>query len=172
MFEKEDQLSATEGFPNLLLDKLWHTTSSIRYKMIIDSGWILPNPPIPEKERWGVSQGPDFYPYVRSIGGVSLFDFEAFDPDNYSEKYPLSSWREFVPYRRTWGHSIWIEINRDLIAEAFIDGQMLLDKWKHEKAYKHNIMPIIEAAHNGPIALGAINSVYKFGKDIDGFETL
>ena len=165
-------MSVNEMFPKLLLGKLWHSTSPIRYQMIKDAGWIFPNPPIPEKERWGVSRGPDFYPYVRSIGGVSLFDFEGIDPDNYGEEYPSSSWYEFVPYRRTWGLAIWLEINRDLIFEAFIDGQTLLNKWKHEKAYKHNIMPIIEAAHIGPIPLEAINSAYKFGKDIDGFEAL
>jgi len=81
-----------EYFPNLLRGRLWHTTSFDRYQKIVESGFILPSPPVPDDERWGTIQGPDYYPYVRLLGGVSLFDFNGFDPDSYGEKYPLSTW--------------------------------------------------------------------------------
>lgn len=161
-----------DNFPSLLLGKLWHTTSLTRYDMIMKIGQILPNPNIPEKERWGSSKGPEFYPYVRFLGGVSLFDFADFTSEIYCKKYPLSSWIEFVPYRRTWGKAVWIEINRAAIIESFISGKALLKKWKQEKAFHHKIMPIIEAAHIGPISLEAINCVYKCGDDTEGFVPL
>ena len=160
------------NFPKLLLGKLWHTTSLTRYNMIITIGQILPNPSIPEKERWGSSRGPEFYPYVRFLGGISLFDFTNFQADTYSKKYPLSCWYEFVPYRREWGKSVWIEINREAVKESFISGEALLKKWKHEKAYHHNIMPIIEAAHIGPINVEAISCVYESGFNVEGFQSV
>ncbi len=156
-------------FPNVLRGKLWHTTSINRYQMIIESGSILSNPPIPNEERWYAQKGPDFYPYVRLIGGVSLFDFNSFDPDKYSEKYPSSSWSEFVPYRRAWGQSVWIGIERAALKENFICAKELLRRWKEEKAFKHIVMPMIEAACIGPIHVEAFSCVYISGKRIEGF---
>lgn len=160
-----------ENFPSLLRCRLWHTTSPARYEMIIGTGYILPEPQISEQERWGTSQGPEFYPYVRSLGGVSLFDFEAFNPKNYNKKY-IASWGEFVPYRRAWGQSIWIEINRQAIIENFISASNLLKRWKKDEAYKHNVMPMIEAAHIGPIPLTAVTCVLKYDGDAEDFEVL
>jgi len=42
----------------------------------MQSGALLPDPDIPDCERWGG------YSYVRSIGGVSLFDFGRFDEED------------------------------------------------------------------------------------------
>lgn len=165
-------MDSEDDFPALLLGKLWHTTSLARYDMIIKSGQILPNPSIPEKERWGSYRGPEFYPYVRFLGGISLFDFANFQTDAYCKKYPLSSWYEFVPYRRKWGKSVWIEIDREAVKESFISGEALLKKWKNEEAYHHNIMPIIEAAHIGPINIEAISCVYECSVNIEGFKSL
>jgi hypothetical protein len=159
-----------DNFPNLLRDRLWHTTSPVRYQMILESGYILPNPPIPDQERWKASKGRDLFPYVRFIGGVSLFEFKQFDPESYSDQYPLSSWREFVPYRKTWGQSVWIEINRQMIVEGFINSEMLLNKWKQDNAYRHTIMPYIEAAHLGPIPREAFICVFRCGNDTEDFE--
>ena len=67
-------------FPETLLDCLWHTTSVVRFKGIVTSTAIVPEPNIPDSERWGTSKGIKYFPFVRVIGGVSLFDFTAFDP--------------------------------------------------------------------------------------------
>lgn len=165
-------LPNNDEFPNLLHGRLWHTTSPHRYQMIIETGQILPNPQMPDQERWGAYRGPEFYPYVRYLGGVSLFDFENFNPKRYGRKFPLSSWREFVPYRGAWGEAVWIEINRQTILHDFIKAKELLSKWKQEKAYKRNIMPLIEAAHLGPIPIAAFSSVLKCGDGTKGFEVL
>jgi hypothetical protein len=79
----------------------------------------------PDNERWSTFEGPKFYPYVRTIGGVSLFDFEGFEPEDYGRKYPMSSWSYFVPYRRDWRTFVWIEIVRQLVARNIISSQDL-----------------------------------------------
>ena len=77
---------------NLILPELcgglWHITHPDRFKSILNSNAILPEPDIPEGARYCTGLGKDHYPYVRTLGGVSLFDFNRFDPDAYTEEYP------------------------------------------------------------------------------------
>src|ERR1035438_4494083 len=58
---------------------LWHTTRPERFDRILSTGAILPEPDILDSERWA-NAGPEHYPYVRTLGGVSLFDFDGFNP--------------------------------------------------------------------------------------------
>ena len=117
---------------------------------------ILSDPPVPEDKRWGANCGPSGWPYVRTLGGVSLFDFAGFDPEDYEARYLASSWRQFVPYRhrRLWGASIWIEINREKAADALIEANVLVARRHKEKAERHNLMPHIEACYIGDIPSG------------------
>ena len=130
---------------------LWHTTSQERFQGIRSRKAILSEPPLGEDERWGTLIGPEGWPYVRTLGGVSLFDFAGFDPEAYDEECPLSSWREFVPFRRYWGASVWIEIDRGKAAEALVGADELVTRWKRQKAYRHRIMPYIEACYLGDV---------------------
>ena len=135
-----------------LTGHLWHTTRQDRFRSIIADGFISPEPSnVPNNERWGTSGGEAFYPYVRSIGGVSLFDFDRFDADSYSEKCPCSSWHEFVPWPESWGISIWIEIDRAKVKDAFISGLALMARQSAENAQRHRLMPHIEAAYIGSL---------------------
>lgn len=132
---------------------LWHTTHPDRFKAILVSGAILPEPNIPDSGRWCTGGGSEHYPYARTLGGVSLFDFDQFDPDSYTERCPSSSWAYFVPYQSHWECAVWIEIDRGQVAPPhFISGVGLLAKWKSEAACGHNIMPEIEAAYLGPLS--------------------
>jgi hypothetical protein len=131
---------------------LWHSTHPERFTGILRSGAILPEPNMPDSDRWKTSRGRDFYPYVRLIGGVSLFDFHQFEPQSYQTAYPLSNWHEFIPYRKDWFGAVWIEINRQQLLSKFISGDDLLGRWKLEKAYRHSLMPGIEAAYLGPLS--------------------
>jgi hypothetical protein len=109
-----------------LVDGVWHTTNQDRFHRILECGAILPEPEISEYGRWGG------HSYVRSIGGVSLFDFRGFEAESYSAKYPASSWEYFVPCHRDWDSAVWIEIDHESLGSAFISGVELLAKWKAE----------------------------------------
>ena len=155
-----------------LYGRLWHTTHPDRFKNILTTGAILPEPDIPDRDRWKTSQGKDFYPFVRTLGGVSLFDFGDFDPESYAEQNPMSSWCSFVPYRKDWGLSAWIEIDRELVAPEFISGTNLVAKWKSAGAYRHTIMPYIEAAYLGPLPKTAFERAFLVCKEDNQFYPL
>jgi len=104
--------------------------------------------------------GENYYPYVRTLGGVSLFDFDHFDAESYSDQYTFSMWDEFVPWRESWGSSVWIEMDRARIVDGFISAANLLATWKTDQAYTHTIMPMIEAAHLGPIPRAAFTRAF------------
>ena len=145
---------------DVLLGSLWHTTHPDRFVSILEDGAILPEPDIPESDRWKTSRGPEYYPYVRTLGGVSLFDFNDFDQESYDEKCPISTWREFVPFRSAWGSAVWIEIDREAVKNCLIPGDELLALWKKEEAHHHTIMPIIEAAHVGMVSTTSFSRAF------------
>jgi hypothetical protein len=144
-----------------LVGGLWHTTHPDRFTKILEVGGILPEPDIPEKERWGTRDGREGYPYVRFIGGVSLFDLENFEPESYSEQFPSSSWAYFIPCHRLWDYAVWIEIDRERAAPKLISPTQLKDKWESEKAYCHKRMPGIEAAYMGVLPRTAFKRAFK-----------
>jgi len=143
-----------------LVGGLWHSTHPDRFKGILTSGAILPEPEIEDRDRWGASQGPDHYPYVRTLGGVSLFDFDQFDPESYSSRCPSSDWCAFVPYQESWRCSVWIEVDRQKVGPPqLISAKDLIARWHAEKTYQ-KIMPYIEAAHLGPLPRAAFRRVF------------
>jgi hypothetical protein len=158
-------------FPDILNNGIWHTTSVERYKGILITGSIHPEPTIPDTERWSSADNPNF---VRSLGGVSLFEFSAFDAESYTARYPLSMWRNFVPCCQKWSEAIWIEIDRKAIQENFLDREALLGLWR--EGIKHgtarNIMPLIEAAHIGSIPVSVFLRVLKYSKNNEEFTEL
>ncbi|MBS3955421.1 MAG: hypothetical protein KGZ88_20940 [Methylomicrobium sp.] len=158
------------SFQSELLGSVWHTTSIERYRGIMKVGYILSEPAIPDSERWKSGRGMEFYPYVRTLGGISLFDFREFDAQAYCEKYPFSSWYTFVPFRKDWGVSVWIEIDTSILADDFVSGSVLLEQWKNKKTYRHTIMPKIEAASMGPIPLKAFKRVLRCSEEKTEFE--
>lgn len=134
------------NFPEELLNGIWHTTNIERFHKIMETGYIAAEPDIPNKDRWKANSGSEYYPYVRSVGGISLFDFRYFEEEKYSKDYPLSNWHIFVPFFKEWEASIWIEIDYEALENNFLTGKYLIDQWNEQKAYNHTIMPIIEAA--------------------------
>jgi len=148
-----------------LIGGLWHTTHPDRFRSILNESAILPEPNLPDSERWGTAAGTEFHPYVRSLGAISLFDFEDFDPDSYSEKCPSSSWAYFVPYRRDWSCAVWIEIDRTKVgAPQFISGAELWAKHRAENAVRR-IMPYIEAAYIGSLPRSAFKRAFLVRKE-------
>ena len=165
--QRQHEAEAESDVAALVLETLrggvWHTTNRNRYKNILSTGAILPKPPIPDCDRWGTGLGTTGCPYVRSIGGVSLFDFRDFDSKGYSNEYPISSWREFVPYRSAWAETIWIEVDVSELMAGFISGREILDRWKMEQA-TNRLMPLIEAAHIGALPIKAFRQVLYVSK--------
>jgi hypothetical protein len=155
-----------------LYGRLWHTTHPDRFEGILISGAILPEPPIPNPDGWKTLGGEGYRSYARKLYGVSLFDFDQFDPESYSRKCPMSSWYEFVPYRRGWGRSVWIEIDREQVAPQFISGSDLVARWNSDKAYGHNFMPYIEAVHLGPLPRTAFKRAFLVHKEDSEFHSL
>ena len=115
------------------------------------------------------SRGPDFYPYVRSIGGVSLFDFHQFDPPGYAVEFRISNWQTFVPCREEWGGAVWIEIDRARMqaSKPFIPGDLIRLRWYFEgESLQHIFMPRIEAAYIGPLPTTAFKKIiFVFSED-------
>jgi hypothetical protein len=145
-------------FPEILLDRLWHSTLVDRFTSILTDGAILPEPDIPDSERYGTAMGAKHYPYVRTLGGVSLFDFSGFCPKRYAKQYS-AVWEDFVPQRDRPGNPIWIEVCRQSVAEHLISPKELESRRRNEKKLMHAIMPLIESAHIGPIKMCNTKSV-------------
>jgi len=153
-----------------LIGGLWHTTHPERFTTILLIGSILPEPNMPNDQRWKTSRGPDYYPYVRTIGGVSLFDLVGFDPERYTERCPMSSWCEFIPYPAEWGCSVWIEIDRSQV--SVLSNPDLQATWESERAYCHTLMPQIEAAHIGPLPRQGFKRAFMVHEGDDDFHVL
>ena len=157
-------------FPPLLLNSLWHSTSTDRYKKILESGAILQEPEILDCDRWGTIEGKEHYPLVRHLGGISLFDFHDFDEDEYSRKFPVSSWSYFVPGQNKWTQTVWIKIDRSVVAENLMTGAELMKKWKDEELFGHPIMPYIECAHIGPLPTSNLGKVLLYDTELGTFK--
>lgn len=151
-------------FPEVLREGIWHTTSVDGFEGILAAGGILPEPPIADKDRWGTAFGPRLYPFVRSIGGVSLFEFSGFDEVAYEQQYPFSMWKTFVPCFSQWDEAIWIELDRSAIKDNFIDGKALVERWKWQGELGRKLMPMIEAAHIGLVPISVFHRVLVFRK--------
>ncbi len=133
---------------------LWHTTHPDRFLGIMNCGAILPNPKgISDEERLSAPRGSETYSCVRRIGGVSLFDYSDFDPDECVRKCPWNNWHDFIPFWGEWGGAIWIEIDRRVIAENYVEpAQLYRDCYG---AGNFGIMPRTEAAYLGALPCAA-----------------
>jgi len=163
-------------FQALVLKKLygglWHTTAPDHFERILAGGAISPEPNIPDTGRSATSRGKEHYPYVRTLGGISLFDFDHFDQESYTNTFPNSAWHEFVPYRRCWGRSVWIEIDREQVAGQMISASDLLTRWHSDEAYGNKILPGIEAAHLGQLPRTAFKRAFLVGEGDDRLHPL
>lgn len=142
---------------------IWHTTTHERFRNIIRAGLVLVEPDLPDSERWNTANGPPGFPFVRHIGGISLFDFRDFDPAAYSETYPVSCWSEFVPFRSAVGHAVWMDFSNVISDEKFVDKSNLIRMWNDDRGYRHNILPNLEAAYLGDLDLNKCNNIFYIG---------
>ena len=52
----------------------------------------------PRRKAVGNSLWASWLALCSNFSGVSLFDFAGFDSEDYEARYPISNWREYVPY--------------------------------------------------------------------------
>lgn len=151
-------------------NKLVHMTHPDRFEKIIETGGLHPEPEgIHDCDRWSTRDGSASYPYVRHIGGVSLFDFSNFDAEVYEKACPMSNWYDFVPYRRSWGCAVWIDVEPVRKSKSYLSAKDVGNKQKSDKKHRHRLMPRIEAAHIGPIPTTMFDGaflVFEPGDDI------
>lgn len=153
---------------------LWHTTHPDRFLAILASGGLRTEPDIPNSERWKASQ-PKYYPFVRHIGGISLFDFFEFAPESYQKQFPLSNWYEFVPHRQVWGGAVWIEIDRQASSRSLLTAEQLRESWDQDGKRQHTRMPQIEVAHIGDLSKTSFRSAFltwAAGNEVREFDPL
>lgn len=72
----------------------------------------------------------------------------------------MSSWSYFVPYRRDWRTSVWIEIDRQLVAPNIISSLDLAARQNAAGAHRQKRMPQIEVAHLGPLPRAAFKRAF------------
>ncbi len=72
----------------------------------------------------------------------------------------MSNWDYFVPYRKDWGCAVWIEIEREQTAQNLVSATDLVVRWHAERAFRHSIMPLLEAAYIGELPRTAFVSAF------------
>lgn len=144
----------------------WHTTPEDRFNEIMKQGEISPTPDVPNKTR-----DQEKFSYVRSLGGVSLFDLRDFDPVSYSTRFRSSSWFSFIPILQNYDSAIWIEILENRLPNPIVSGSALLDMWRSSGNVRR-IMPDIEAAYIGSIPSKSFGRIFRVKKGSDQLEFL
>lgn len=151
-------------FPSELYGSVWHTTSLERYLMITDDGCIKASPDIPESERWGTKLGAEHFPFVRSLGGISVFDFRDFDTN-------ATDWATFVPCRSDWKSAVWIEIDVSKLGDSFKSAQSIRELW-YEMNSTRKFITRIEGAVLGLIPASAFRQVLHYERQNGFFSCL
>ncbi|HIF9218062.1 TPA: hypothetical protein ACX6QF_003606 [Photobacterium damselae] len=130
--------------------------------MIINDGCIQANPNIPDNERWGTKLGEKYYPFVRSLGGVSVFDFREFDVQVHNNKFG-NDWATFIPCRSDWQSTIWIELDISKLGNNFKSGQTIREMW-HKMKSSRKFISKVEGAVIGSIPISAFKQVLIYEK--------
>ncbi|WP_426030916.1 hypothetical protein [Caulobacter sp. DWP3-1-3b2] len=146
---------AAEKLLTVLRGGLWHVTHPRRFEQIMASGGLLAEPSDSNEGRVGTAKGPEGYPFIRSRGGISLFELFEFDADAYTERCPSSTWRTFIPCPPTWGGGVWIEIDQPSIAAFYISGADAWQSYSSAPDRARLIMPFIEAGAMQPVPVSS-----------------
>ena len=147
LYSSEDVASARETLGNLwptLRPGLWHSTVLARFCAIHTAGEIKPD----GGKQGNVYQGS----FAKSVGAVSLFDFESASEEDALGT--LNKWSAHLcaPDARL---TVWIELSRDRLPGRLI----LADDVGKLAQGKENFYPRTEACHVGPIPADAFASV-------------
>ncbi|AYO14234.1 hypothetical protein D0812_07375 [Vibrio owensii] len=139
----------TTKVPPQLRGKVWHSTSIENAKSIVGCGAILAEPELSETKRWGSAT----QLFVRSIGGISLFDFRL--PNSHSSGL-LS---RFVPCKVDLIRTVWFEIDLSKLGSSFLSAEDTRLRWINA-GMNTQYMPKLEAASLCAIPISCIKTVY------------
>lgn len=142
----------TTRVPKELKGRVWHSTSKENALKIDKHGYIVAEPDIDESKRWG-GKSQSVHPFVRSIGGISLFDFRL--PNSHISEILYS----FIPCRAGWSQTVWFEINVLYLDDSFLSAEQVRLRWI-KAGMNRQYMPKLEAASLRPIPTKHINSIY------------
>ena len=142
----EDVASARETLGNLwpmLRPGLWHMTVLARFPAIFAAGKIKPD----GGKQGNIYQGS----FAKSIGAVSLFDFES-----ASEEDALGTFRTWSTHLCAPDHrlTVWIGLSRNRLP-----GRLMLADKVGECGVGKLFYPRVEACHLGPIPADAFTAV-------------
>ena len=132
---------------------VWHVTSCDFFEGIKEAGAIQVEPDIPERSRYGGRSGPAKRPYVRHIGGVSLFDFRKYDLKRFDQEFPSNTGtiRYYVPFYRREHDSVWIQIDPVQAGKSLLSPAELNRRRDVDGERSRLLIPRIEACHIGDI---------------------
>lgn len=147
-----------------LLDTVCHTTTVASFLKIYESGYIKgePNQKTLEHKIYSNCLDMNNTTYVRSIGGVSLFDFKNFSLQEYDTYFKEGSYGElyrFLPMHQRNekdGMSIWLVIGGNY-TDKYIDRLSLKNMWEKQK--NSMFMPNVEATILEDIPINWIKKV-------------
>lgn len=134
---------------------VWHSTGSHRFRQMLRTGTIEPNPDLAEGEFKWATLGTTM---CRAIDGVSLFDFEAADWPWLFETKKHNYWCQFlgapgeIAPADTWISTVWIAADR-----SRLPGLLSLNDASHEWQLdlSNKWMPRLETCHRGALPLSA-----------------
>jgi leucyl-tRNA synthetase len=138
--------------PTELKSKVWHSTSIENATSIVRQGFILAEPDIDQAKFWG-GKSERVYPFVRSIGGISLFDFRL--PSSHVSKILYN----FIPCKSGCTQTVWFGIDVSRLGDLFLSADETRIRWM-ESGMNRQYMPKLESTSLCPIPISCINSIY------------
>ena len=98
---------------------------------------------------------------------MCLFDFGLSAIDDWGQ---FKNWRGWIGQQQQSRVPVWLEIDRDAIAENLWDAGTARREWDKEGRRSATFIPGVEACHKGPIAVGMIDQVLFVDQhDLDQF---
>ncbi|ENX05966.1 hypothetical protein [Acinetobacter courvalinii] len=155
---------------NNLLNSVCHTTTVSSFIKIYESKYIYvhPAPEMLEHEKYGNVNCPNNNTYVRSLNGISLFDFEDFSLEKYDNffKPGYGDLYRFLPIHernRKDQISIWLIIDVTL-TNKYVNREKLYSQW-NSQSKNGKFMPKVEAAILEDIPIAWVKEVFVFKKE-------
>ena len=155
---------------NNLLNSVCHTTTISSFIKIYESKYIYvyPDPKILEHEKYGNVNCPNNNTYVRSLSGISLFDFKDFSLEEYDKFFKPSygDLYRFLPIHKRNEKdkiSIWLIIDVTL-TDKYINREKLYSQGSSESK-NSQFIPKAEATILGDIPIDWIKEVIIFKKE-------